>query len=38
MKWMQVDKNTFFFNNNNVNIYKLKNLNLKLYINVIDII
>ncbi len=27
-----------FFNNNNVNIYKLKNLNLKLYINVIDII
>ncbi len=27
-----------FFNNNNVNIYKLKNLNLKRYINVIDII
>ncbi len=27
-----------FFYNNNVNIYKLKNLNLKLYINVIDII
>ncbi len=29
-----------FFNNNNnhiVNIYQLKNLNLKLYINVIDL-